>query len=126
MTRSSLAALFLLLLLGAAGARGAGRRLLFRADQHEAAATGHLRSPKDHADFRFEARAGRHLVVRVEPVDARLVTAGLLIYPSGKSDGGPGGIVFDSILDETGTYRVRVLSRENTAPGSFRLHVELR
>jgi hypothetical protein len=53
------------------------------------------------------------------------MTGGVVIYPSGKQDGGPGGIVFDSDLTETGKYRIRVTQRQGGISGKFRLSLKI-
>jgi hypothetical protein len=54
-----------------------------------------------------------------------LITAGIVIFPSGRRDGGPGGLIFDYDLTETGEYLIRVTRRENKVAGVFRLEVQL-
>jgi hypothetical protein len=46
--------------------------------------------------------------------------------PSGKYDGGPGGVIFDSDLTETGYYQIRISERQNKMAGKFFSEVELR
>jgi hypothetical protein len=64
--------------------------------------------------------------INIRPVTSWLITAGQVRSPSGKYDGGPGGVVFDSDLVETGYYQIRVSERQNRIPGKFLLEVELR
>ncbi len=35
-------------------------------------------------------------------------TRGVVIFPSGKQDGGPGGVIYDDTIDEEGDYKIRV------------------
>jgi hypothetical protein len=85
------------------------------------------RFPKSGMDqlYVLSARAGQHMRIDIRPVTSQLITAGQVQSPSGKYDGGPGGIIFDSDLTETGDYQVRVSERENKMPGKFLLEVEL-
>jgi hypothetical protein len=64
--------------------------------------------------------------INIKPVTSQVVTAGQVRSPSGKYDGGPGGVIFDSNLTETGDYQIRVSERQNKIPGKFLLEVELR
>ena len=85
------------------------------------------RFPKDGTDqvYVLSARAGQHLRIRIRPLTQRLITAGQVQSPSGKYDGGPGGVIFDSDLVETGDYQIRVSERQDKIPGKFVLEVEL-
>src|SRR5262249_41173420 len=75
----------------------------------------------------LDAHVGQHLWVKITPLTDDLITAGVVIYPSGKQDGGPGGSVFDNDLDESARYRIRVMPRQNpNAVGSFKVIVTLR
>jgi hypothetical protein len=85
------------------------------------------RFPKSGIDqlYVLNARAGQHMRINVRPVTSQLITAGQVQSPSGKYDGGPGGVIFDSDLTETGDYQIRVSERQNKIPGKFRMEVEL-
>lgn len=89
-----------------------------------ARATGHLSGVRDEALFVLRAGAGQHM--RVE-ITGRGPTRGVVIFPSGKQDGGPGGVVFDDSIDETGDYRIRVTesSMANEWRGSFVLKIKI-
>jgi hypothetical protein len=86
------------------------------------------RFPKAGTDqtYGLNARAGQHLRIDVRPVNHQLITAGQVKSPSGRYDGGPGGLIFDSDLTETGYYQIRISERQNKIPSRFLLEVELR
>jgi hypothetical protein len=63
--------------------------------------------------------------INIRPVTNQLITAGQVRSPSGKYDGGPGGVIFDSDLSETGDYQIRVSERQDKIAGKFLLEVEL-
>jgi hypothetical protein len=55
--------------------------------------------------FSVKARAGQAMIVLVE---GRGPTRGVVYFPNGRTNGQPGGRVFDGQLPATGTYRIRV------------------
>ncbi|HYX28278.1 MAG TPA: hypothetical protein VE863_06905 [Pyrinomonadaceae bacterium] len=81
------------------------RRIVFARGATEARATAYLRGIRDNAWFVLRLGAGQH--VRVQ-IDAPGSTRGVLIWPSGKQDGGPGGVIYDGGVDETGDYKISV------------------
>lgn len=99
--------------------------IVFKPGQTKAYASGQFSKTMHEVYFSFHASAGQHLLVRITPTTPQLTTAGTVIYPSGKQDGGPGGIVFDSDLTESGKYRLRVSERQFEAEGRFRVLVEI-
>src|SRR5438132_6607013 len=80
-------------------------RIYFTRGATQAAARGYLRGIRDEVNFVLRAKAGQHM--RVE-INARGATRGVVIFPSGKQDGAPGGVIFDDDIDESGDYRIRV------------------
>jgi hypothetical protein len=99
--------------------------LIFRAGHGTAYAEGKFSKGAHEVYFSFHARAGQHVLVKIKPLTRNLITAGVVIYPSGKQDGGPGGLVFDSDLTETGKYRIRITQRQVEMNGRFRLLVKI-
>src|SRR5437667_1557297 len=93
-------------------------RIYFTRGATQAADRRYLRGIRDEVNFVLRAKAGQHM--RVE-INGRGATRGVVIFPSSKQDGGPGGVVFDDNLDETGDYRIRVTesSMANAWRGSF-------
>jgi hypothetical protein len=99
--------------------------IIFKAGHCTAYAEGQFSKRVHEVYFSFYARAGQHVLVKITPLTRDLITAGVVIYPSGKQDGGPGGLVFDSDLTETGKYRIRVTQRQVETNARFRLLVKI-
>src|SRR5262245_46324518 len=83
----------------------AERRIRFKKGQTVACVKGSLHHIHDEASFVLHARAGQRMQVNII---ANGPSRGVVTFPSGRQDGGPGGIVFDDRLTETGDYRIRV------------------
>ena len=83
----------------------APRRIVFARGATVGRASGYLGGMRDRAFFVVRLNSGQH--IRVEII-ARGATRGVLIWPSGKQDGGPGGVIFDGDTDETGDYKISV------------------
>jgi hypothetical protein len=100
------------------------QRVTFARGATVARVTGYIRGTNDEALFVLRARAGQHM--RVE-INGRGATRGVVIFPSGKQDGQPGGLIFDDNIDESGDYRIRVTesSMANAWRGSFVLKIEI-
>ncbi len=100
------------------------QRVTFPRGATVAHGTGYLRRVKDEAIFVLRARAGQHM--RVE-INGRGATRGVVIFPSGKQDGQPGGSIFDDNIHESGDYRIRVTesSMGDAWRGSFGLKVQM-
>ena len=110
--------------VGSVRAQKTPQRVTFARGATVAHATGYLRGVKDQALFVLRARAGQHM--RVE-INGRGATRGVVIFPSGKQDGQPGGLIFDDNIDESGDYRIRVAesSMADAWRGSFVLKIEI-
>jgi|ERR1044072_2665127 hypothetical protein len=102
----------------------APQRIRFARGSTVARAAGYLRGVRDEKWFVLRAQANQQ--VRVE-IKGRGPTRGVLYFPSGKQDGGPGGIIFDGIIDEKGDYRIRVTesSMANSWRGRFTVTVTI-
>jgi len=120
-----LVALFLSRSAVLAGAAESDRHIVFKPGRTTAYSEGEFAGTTREVYFSFHASKGQHLVVRIQPFTTGLITAGVVIYPSAKQDGGPGGVVFDSDLDESGKFRIRVTRRQTDVSGRFRIVVEL-
>ncbi|HEY2121542.1 MAG TPA: hypothetical protein VGH37_20345 [Candidatus Acidoferrum sp.] len=107
------------------GAAANDHPIVFKAGQTRGYADGQFSGKFHEVYFSFHACAGQHLIVQITPLTPGLLTAGVVIYPSGKQDGGPGGIVFNSELTESGKYRIRITQRQTDSKGRFRVSVEL-
>lgn len=101
------------------------RRIRFRSGATAARVRGSLKGISDEAVFVLRARSGQHMRINISGEGP---TRGTLLFPSGKQDGGPGGVIFDDVLTETGDYRIRVTesSMAEAWRGSFVLEVEIR
>jgi len=102
------------------------RWLTLAPGQTSIAVCGRFRRPDGVANFLLHARVHQHLLLRIEPLEPKLITAGLVVSPSGTTDGGPGGLIFDNDLNESGVYRIVVETRQHSGPGTFRLQINLR
>lgn len=120
-----LVTLLLSLAHNSSGAAGA-QCIIFKPGQTSARVEGRFTKNVTEVYYSLRARAGQHMRVTITPVTPGLITGGVVIYPSGNQDGGPGGLIFDSDLTETGEYRIRVTQRQNRAEGVFRLEVQIR
>jgi hypothetical protein len=66
---------------------------------------GSLSGINDDAKFSFFGHAGKHVSIKVSaPGSIR----GSLVFPSGKVEGAPGGLVFEGHLPETGKYLISI------------------
>jgi hypothetical protein len=103
----------------------AERRIRLKKGQTVASVKGALRHIHDEASFVVRARAGQHMRITITGEGP---TRGVVTFPSGQQDGGPGGLVFDDRLPETGDYRIRVTesSMGEEWKGRFFLEVSIR
>jgi hypothetical protein len=103
----------------------AERRIRFKKGQTAASVKGTLSHIHDEAYFVLRARAGQRMRIIITGEGP---TRGVVTFPSGQQDGGPGGLVFDDRLPETGDYRIRVTesSMGEEWKGSFILEVSIR
>jgi hypothetical protein len=99
-------------------------RINFAPGATRATVQGNLKGINDEAVYLVGAKTGQHLRVEIKGKGA---TRGSVTFPSGKSDGGPGGVVFEGTVPETGDCRIRVTesSMAETWAGSFNLIVDL-
>jgi hypothetical protein len=95
---------------------------VFKPGQTRVTVKGRITGENDRVCFTLRLRSAKHMRVRIIPNGA-LLTSGHVESPSGKADGGPGGVVFDETVAETGTYRICVEQRQQSQPGTFRLEV---
>ena len=99
-------------------------RIYFARGATRATARGYLRGARASASFVLRAKAGQHMKVEIR---AQGATRGAVIFPSGKQDGGPGGVIYDEKVDETGDYRISVGESSMAEPwrGSFTVVVDI-
>ena len=103
----------------------AERRIRFKKGQTVACVQGTLHHIRDEAFFVLHARVGQHMSVTII---GKGPTRGVVTLPSGQQDGGPGGIIFNDHLPETGDYRIHVTesSMGEEWAGTFLLKVRIR
>lgn len=70
-------------------------------------APGHFSSPYQQVEFTVQAQAGQFMIVNVIPRSPELGTQGTVTFPNGQGTGGPGGVVMNQVLQESGTYTIR-------------------
>ena len=99
-------------------------RITFARGATRATARGYLRGVRDEVFFVLRAQANQHMRVEVK---GRGATRGVVIFPSGKQDGGPGGVVFNDKIDESGDYRIRVTesTMANAWRGNFTVTIDI-
>src|SRR5260370_10817571 len=99
-------------------------RINFARGATRATARGYLRGVRDEVFFVLRAQANQHM--RVE-INSHGATRGVVVFPSGKQDGGPGGVVFDDKIDENGDYRIRVTesSMADAWRGNFTVTIDI-
>ena len=99
-------------------------RVYFARGATRATVRGYLRGIRDEALFVLRAKAGQHMRVEIR---GRGPTRGVVVFPSGGQDGGPGGVVFDGNIPDTGDYRIRVTesSMAEAWRGSFTLIIDV-
>lgn len=124
--KSRAVAFLLLLLIVARLDATMTRRIRFQRGRTSAEVIGWFTSKVTENLFVIHASKGQHMKVEIKPRTKNLITAGTVDSPSGKSDGGPGGIIFDSDLIETGDYKIHVFERQQNLRGSFALRVEIK
>jgi hypothetical protein len=125
MLKCSLAAIVAIVFLtSSAPAQRPPQRVYFARGGTEARVTGYLRGIRDEAEFVLRAKAGQHMRVEIR---GRGATRGMVIFPNGQQDGGPGGVFFDGTLPATGDYRIRVTesSMANAWSGNFTLIINV-
>jgi hypothetical protein len=72
-----------------------------------AQAPGHFSTPDQQVLFTVQAEAGQFMIVNVIPRSQGLATQGVVVFPNGQQTGGPGGVVMNQALQESGTYSIR-------------------
>jgi hypothetical protein len=80
-------------------------RIVFRRGAYSGQASSTLAGINSEKWFSVRARVGQTMIVIVI---GRGPTRGLVYAPNGQQDGSPGGLVYNSVLPVTGTYRIRV------------------
>ena len=89
---------------------------------------GRFVPPRKFATYAIKVEKGQHLFLNVIP-DKGLATAGHIKSPSGKEDGGPGGVIFDGKVEESGEYVITITPHhmaESADEGAFVLEAVLK
>jgi hypothetical protein len=124
--KQALCASVLLALLIPALPAASAKRIHFQRGHTSAEVTGRFTPKETESFFVIHGHTGQHMKVEIKPLTPDLITAGTVTAPSGKSDGGPGGVIYDSDLTETGDYSIRVFERQQNLAGRFAVHVDLK
>jgi hypothetical protein len=128
----ALALTLLLAPLAVSQSRGRGpsaqspTRIKFAIGAISAQVTGQFTPKTARVRFVIKAKAGDHIIVNVIPMTKTLTMAGTIKTPSGEGDGGPGGIIMNADLTESGDYIIEVFQHtmgSNLATGKFVLEV---
>jgi hypothetical protein len=105
---------------------GLPQRIKFAVGAISAQVTGQFTPANERVRFVIKAKTGDHMIVNILPITKTLTMAGTVKTPSGQGDGGPGGIIMNSDLTESGDYTVEVFQHtmgSNLGSGKFVLEV---
>ncbi len=99
----------------------------FKKGAYTAQAKGKFTKINEDVTFNVKAEKGQRMIVKILPLAEGLATAGTVTSPTGESDGQPGGLVFNSLLKESGYYKIRVTQRptDHKFPAEFMVEVML-
>lgn len=96
-------------------------QIVVKPGQPDRVLSGSIRRANDVVVYIFSAQAGQHIFIHLLP-KGQLEAQATLVAPSGKNvQNGP---VFDSVLDESGKFRIRIEPRGQKI-GVFELRVSL-
>lgn len=101
-------------------------RIKFSIGAISAHVAGQFNPANERPTYVIKARAGDHMIVNIIPVTKSLTMGGTIKSPSGQGDGGPGGIIMNSDLTESGDYVIEVFQHtmgSNLASGKFVLEI---
>jgi hypothetical protein len=104
-------------------------RIRFARSAITASVKGRFNKSQPRPCYVLQARSGQHMTVNIAAVTIGLAMAGQVTSPSGMQDGGPGGVIFDGDLKETGDYRICVFQHTmatDLPAGEFILEVIIR
>jgi hypothetical protein len=104
----------------------APQRIRFTTGAISAQVRGRFTPANERVHYVIKVNKGDHMVMNIIPVTRGLTMAGTVTFPSGQGDGGPGGIIMNSDLDEGGDYTIEVNQHtmgSNYKSGSFILEV---
>jgi hypothetical protein len=104
----------------------APERIRFTTGAISAQVRGRFTPANERVRYVIKAGKGNHMIINIIPVTRGLTMAGTVVSPSGQGDGGPGGIIINSELIETGDYLIEVNQHtmgSNYKSGSFILEI---
>jgi hypothetical protein len=104
----------------------APQRIKFAIGAVSAQTAGQFTPANERVSYVIKAKAGGHMIVNIIPVTKTLTMGGTVKTPSGAGDGGPGGIIMNADLTESGDYTIEVSQHtmgSNLASGKFILEV---
>lgn len=83
-----------------------------------------LQGIRDKRVFTFHANAPSFLRVELSAPGA---IRGVVVFPSGREEGGTGGVIFDQQLTESGQYQLRITESPmgESWQGKFHLHLQI-
>ena len=108
------------------GRTPAPKRIKFAIGALSTQVAGQFTPANERVKFLIKAKAGDHMIINVIPLTKSLTMAGTVKTPSGEGDGGPGGIIVNSELTESGDYLIEVFQHtmgSNLTSGKFILEV---
>ncbi|HEY8185295.1 MAG TPA: hypothetical protein VIF64_04470 [Pyrinomonadaceae bacterium] len=106
--------------------RNSAQRIRFAIGAVSAQTPGQFTPANERVRYVIKAKTGDHMIVNIIPVTKTLTMAGTIKTPSGEGDGGPGGIIMNSDLTESGDYTIEVFQHtmgSNLPSGRFILEV---
>ncbi len=103
------------------------KRIEFQPDSNSVQTKGVFNAREDRAYFTVKLEKDQRMIVNIIPISEGLATSGVVIAPSGEEDGMPGGFVFNSLLKESGDYKIRVGQRptDHKFPAEFAVEIIL-
>ena len=99
----------------------------FENGAYTAKAKGVFNKTGDDFTFNVKAKKGQRMIVNIVPITKGLATAATVTSPNGEGDGQIGGFIMNSVLKESGYYKIRVTQRptEHKFPAEFAVEVVL-
>lgn len=100
----------------------APQRIKFAIGAVSAQTAGQFTPANERVRYVIKANAGDHMIVNIIPVTKTLTMGGTVKTPSGAGDGGPGGIIMNADLTESGDYTIEVFQHtmgSNLVSGRF-------
>ncbi|HSS21082.1 MAG TPA: hypothetical protein VLL54_13495 [Pyrinomonadaceae bacterium] len=104
----------------------APQRVKFSVGAISAQVSGQFTPSNDRPSYVIKAKAGDHMIVNIIPMTKTLTMGGTVKSPNGEGDGGPGGIIMNADLAESGDYVIEVFQHtmgSNLRSGKFVLEV---